>query len=242
MNGQDLRSAVAQVIGERQFGLCQYLNHALRGELTEAGAFNGQPGRQQLFLELVQTIRFSEIVETGTFRGDTAAFMARRSGLPVFSSEASPRHYGYSRTRFAWHRKVHVTLADSRAFLRAHFEKHHHAGTVTFVYLDAHWGPDLPLFEETRILFALASSMVIMIDDFQVPDDPGYAFDSYGIAATLNLQYLRLQDISNARVFFPALRSSEEAGARRGCVVLARAGPVADVLATVRALRPWDAH
>jgi len=100
----------------------------------------------------------------------------------------------------------------------------------------------LPLFEETRILFALASSMVIMIDDFQVPDDPGYAFDSYGIAATLNLQYLRLQDISNARVFFPALRSSEEAGARRGCVVLARAGPVADVLATVRALRPWDAH
>jgi len=239
MARRTLTRAIARVIGEKQFGSCQFLRHALRGELTEAAAFNRQPGRQKLFLDLVRAIRFDEIVETGTFRGDTTAFMASRSGLSVFSSEASPRHFGYSQARFAFDRRVHVVHSDSRAFLRAHFGKPDHAARTAFVYLDAHWGPDLPLFEETRILFALSSTIVVMIDDFQVPDDPGYAFDSYGPAATLNLAYLRLEEIPAVRVFFPALRSSGEAGARRGCVVLAKSGPASDALQSMESLRSW---
>jgi hypothetical protein len=239
MERRTLTRAIARVIGERQFGSCQFLRHALRGEVKDATAFNGQLGRQKLFRDLMRVIRFDEIVETGTFRGDTAAFMALQSGLPVFTSESSPRHYGYSRTRFALDRKVRVAFSDSRAFLRAHFGKRDHAGNRTFVYLDAHWGPDLPLFEETRILFALSSGVVVMIDDFQVPDDRGYAFDSYAPGATLNLEYLRLGEIPEARVFFPALRSSAETGARRGCAVFAKTGPLADALAGLDSLRTW---
>lgn len=100
----------------------------------------------------------------------------------------------------------------------------------------------MPLFEETRLLLASPSPVVVMIDDFAVPDDPGYAFDSYGPSATLNLEYLRLAEIPEARIFFPALRSSEETGARRGCVVLAKAGSMAEVLVTLPSLRPWDAR
>jgi hypothetical protein len=240
MERRTLTRAIARGIGEKQFGSCQFLRHALRGELTEAAAFNGQSGRQKLFLDLMRAIRFDEIVETGTFRGDTAAFMALRSGLPVFTSESSPRHYGYSRTRFVLDPKVRVAFSDSRAFLRAHFGKRDQAGKTAFVYLDAHWGLDLPLFEEIRILFALPSGIVVMIDDFQVPDDPGYSFDSYGPAATLNLEYLRLGEVPEARVFFPALPSSAETGARRGCVVLAKAGPLADALAALDSLRVWS--
>jgi hypothetical protein len=235
-----IRRMVARVIGEENFGRGQCLRHALRGELTETAAFNGQPGRQKLFRDIVQAIRFDEIVETGTFRGDTTAFMARRSGLPVFTSESAPRHFGYSQARFALNRSVHVAFLDSRAFLRTHFGKRDHASSAAFVYLDAHWGPDLPLFEETRILFELSSRIVVMIDDFQVPDDPGYAFDSYGPDATLNLEYLRLKEIPEVRVFLPAVRSSEEAGDCRGCVVLARAGPTAEALASMESLRTWS--
>ena len=235
------RRAIARFIGEEYFGVGQFLRHALRGELTEAAAFNGQPGRQKLFLDLRRAIRFDEIVETGTFRGDTTAFMARRSGVSVFTSESSPRHFGYSRARVALERRVHVAFSDSRAFLKAHFGRREHAQHMAFVYLDAHWGPDLPLFEETRILFALSSSVVVMIDDFQVPDDPGYSFDSYGPAATLNLEYLRLGEVPEARVFFPALSSSEEAGARRGCVVLAKTGPMTEALQAMSSLRIWNA-
>jgi len=240
MEKQTLTRAVARVIGERQFGSCQFLHHALRGKLEEAAAFNGQVGRQRLFLDLMRAIRFDEIVETGTFRGDTAAFMALQSGLPVFTSESSPRHFGYARTRFLVDRKVRVVFSDSRTFLRAHFGKPGHAVKSVFVYLDAHWGPDLPLFEETRILFATSCGIVVMIDDFQVPDDRGYSFDSYGPAATLNLDYLRLGEIPEVRVFFPMLRSSAETGARRGCLVLAKAGPLADALAALDSLRTWS--
>lgn len=242
MEGRILTRAIARAIGERQFDSCQFLRHALRGELAEAAAFNGQPGRQKLFLDLMRAIRFDEIVETGTFRGDTAAFMALRSGLPVFTSESSPRHYGYARTRFPLSRQVSVAFSDSRAFLRAHFGKRDNAARTAFAYLDAHWGPDLPLFEETRIVLALSSGIVVMIDDFQVPDDPGYSFDSYGTAANLNLEYLRLEELPEIRFFFPALRSSAETGARRGCVVLAKAGPLADVLVALDSLRTWSRH
>lgn len=49
-----------------------------------------------------------------------------------------------------------------------------------FAYLDAHWGEDLPLAEKLEIVFSWDSDAIVMIDDFQVPDDPGYAYDDYG--------------------------------------------------------------
>ena len=78
-----------------------------------------------------------------------------------------------------------------------------------------------------------------MIDDFQVPDDPGYGFDDYGEGKVLNLDYLRdvisKFDIS---VFFPICRSEQETGAKRGCVVLAR-GLMADALTKLVTLREF---
>jgi predicted O-methyltransferase YrrM len=236
------RHPIAHIVGERQFGVCQFFRDALRGHPADELAFNCQAGRQRLFLDLVRTLAFDEIIETGTFRGDTTAFMSRESGLPVFTCESSPRHYGYARTRFALKRHIRLVFSDSRAFLRSHFGASTHDGRSAFVYLDAHWGDDLPLLEETRILLTASSASVVMIDDFAVPDDPGYAFDSYGPDATLNLEYLQLRDLPDVRSFFPALRSSQETGARRGYVLLARAGPAADALATLHSVRVWDAR
>jgi hypothetical protein len=232
--------AIAKIMGERQFGACQFLRDALRGGRDAGLAFNRQAGRQRLFLDLVRTLAFDEIIETGTFRGDTTAFMSRQSGLPVFTCESSPRHYGYARMRFALNRDIRLVFSDSRAFLGSHFDAPTHHGRAAFAYLDAHWGENLPLFEETRILLTSMSRIVVMVDDFAVPDDPGYAFDSYGPDATLNLEYLRLRELPDVRIFVPALPSSEETGARRGCVVLARVGAAADALATLQSLRAWN--
>ena len=237
-----VRHAVPRIIGERQFGAAQYLRDRLRGHWGEELAFNGQPGRQRLFLDLARAIRFDEIIETGTFRGDTTAFMARRTGLPVFTCESSPRHFGYSQARFAFSRKIRIAHSDSRIFLRAHLGGEDDDVATTFAYLDAHWGTDLPLFAETRILLARSARIVVMIDDFEVPDDPGYGFDSYGPAATLNLDYLRLTELPAVQIFFPALRSIEEGGARRGCVVLAQEGPMTEAVATLESLRRWIAR
>jgi hypothetical protein len=75
-----------------------------------------------------------------------------------------------------------------------------------------------------EIIFSACPNAVVMIDDFRVPDDPGYGYDDYGPGRVLDCQYLE----SAARrhglvILYPALPSAEETGSRRGCVVLAKA-------------------
>ena len=66
-----------------------------------------------------------------------------------------------------------------------------YTGTVTLFYLDAHWGKRLPLADEMRVVAGAFPRCVIAIDDFMVPDDPGYAFDDYGPGKRLDLDYVK---------------------------------------------------
>ena len=68
---------------------------------------------------------------------------------------------------------VHVELKDSRNFLRDLRQSEPAAKTV-FFYLDAHWYDDLPLAEEMDLIGSYWKNYVILIDDFQVPDDRNY--------------------------------------------------------------------
>src|SRR5277367_1440023 len=64
------------------------------------GAFNGQARRQTLFDQLLRELKIVTIVETGTFRGTSTAYMAK-TGLPVFSSELRPCYFHYASLRLA---------------------------------------------------------------------------------------------------------------------------------------------
>jgi hypothetical protein len=59
------------------------------------GPFNGQARRQAIFDDLVKQLKIVAIVETGTFRGTSTAYMAK-AGLPVFSCELDLRFFHYS--------------------------------------------------------------------------------------------------------------------------------------------------
>jgi hypothetical protein len=61
----------------------------------------------------------------------------------------------------------------------------------------------------------------MMIDDFEVPDDPGYQFDNYGERKVLTAAYL-LPSIQSFKAVgaYPSLASECESGGRRGCIVL----------------------
>src|SRR5947209_5803157 len=63
------------------------------------GPLNGQCGRQQLVIDLMQAIRFTHIIETGTYRGTTTEYLARVSGLPTYSVELTKYNYHYARYR-----------------------------------------------------------------------------------------------------------------------------------------------
>lgn len=187
----------------------------VRGSGTEfGGPLNGQQGRQEIVRDLFSTA-FDFVVETGTFRGESTAFLASLCDCLVYSVEANPRYFHFSRLRHKKHPRISVHLGDSRAFLGSLAD----AG-VGFFYLDAHWDEDLPLWDELRIIGKKWDRFVIMIDDFQVPGDSGYAFDDYG--PDKRLVHDLLPEVPGVSVYCPAIPSHRETGHRRGCAVISR--------------------
>ena len=60
----------------------------------------------------------------------------------------------------------------------------------TLFYLDAHGQNSLPLHDEVELAVAHFAKAILLIDDFAVPDDPGYGFNNYGPDKRLTLEYL----------------------------------------------------
>jgi hypothetical protein len=199
------------------------------------GPFNGQLRRQEMVAHLLRTLPFRAVVETGTYRGETTAFLRKVSGLPVFSVERNRYFFGIARRRFGDDPGVQVVLSDSRHALRSWAGDEQLAGPTLF-YLDAHWSEDVPLRDELSIIHQGWTDWVAIVDDFKVPDDPGYGYDQYR-EVSLELDYLRLDRLAPIRVFWPSARSESETGARRGCAVLVPIGPLVAKVSEVPHLR-----
>jgi hypothetical protein len=246
-----------QAVGllQQTVGMIDYLRAPELG--AEWGPFNGQTARQALFVEIVTNTKPQALIETGTSLGATTALMSQ-TGLPVFSIELYPRHYGFARARFWRKRNIKLLHDDSRTGLRRLFDGPLQAlaGHTLFFYLDAHghvFGDDLPLAEELDIVFRWCPSAVVMIDDFAVPNDAGYGYDDYGPGRALVFDYIRPAIVEHRlRAFFPSTPSVADypstpmaaAGLvipgrlRRGCVVLVKEARHAPVLASMPLLRP----
>lgn len=200
------------------------------------GPFNGQQGRAEILRQILKCTDFQAVVETGTFRGTTTVFLRRASGLPVYTIEALPRSFYYARQRFKSESGIHHEIGDSRPFLE-NLGRTRELGGSVFFYLDAHWHEDLPLYEEMQIIARYWENPVIMIDDFEVPDDPAYDFDDYGPGKRLSVSYLPEEVRRDFCLFWPNMPGEEESGLHRGCVVICRQGPTVEKLAELSVLR-----
>ena len=198
------------------------------------GVLNGQVGRREIVSEILTTIPFTAVIETGTYRGASTGFFCELTDQPVHSVEAVPRFHHYAARRLSEYPNARLTIGDSRTFLT---ELVNEVESPVFIYLDAHWYDDLPLADELRIIAASGIRAVILIDDFAVSDDLGYSYDDYGPARALVPEYLdAIGEISDWDRFSPSLHSAEETGGRRGCVVLTHPDLTAEVsqLTTLR--------
>jgi hypothetical protein len=237
-----LYSQCKKLVGPFRLGMLEYLL-GRRSKDPFGGPFNGQKARQDLFRHLLRACRPAVIVETGTYLGSSTEFMAERSGLPVFSVEADARNYGFAKMRLRKRDNVKLSLGDSRQFIMKFIdaEAPKYAGHPLLFYLDAHWGEDLPLFEEIAKIFFSCAQAIVMIDDFQVPDDDGYGYDNYGVGKALTREYIvPLVSQFQLAEFYPRTRSDVESGHRRGCVVLARNPSLIDALSRTLLLRRWE--
>jgi len=212
-----MKTWLANHLPQSFIGAVDYYGHPERWD-SWGGPFNGQCFRQMIFIDLVRACKFDAIVETGTYRGSTTLFLALNSGgAPVYTSETNTRVFELARRRLRAIPNVHMYNTDSRQFLST---INLADNGCSFFYLDAHWLEDLPLAEETELIARKSPSFVIMIDDFQVPNDPGYGYDDYGPGKSLSLRDFPFDSDPRFVPYFPARHSTEESGVRRGCIVL----------------------
>ncbi len=182
------------------------------------GPFNGQLARQEMVKELFRTFALEVVVETGTFRGTSTEFFRNLTDAPIYTVEALPRFFYYSRRRFKEDQRTHIYLDDSRRFLRTLAVDPAVPKKQAFFYLDAHVHDDLPVREEVATIAENWTEYVVVIDDFQVPGDPGYGFGDYGPGNQLTADHL--PSAGGFLVLYPKTPASEETGRRRGCCVL----------------------
>jgi hypothetical protein len=183
------------------------------------GVLNGQRVRQSIFHRILTEIAIGQIIETGTFRGTTTEYFAK-AGIPIHSIEVSGKFWQYSKLRLRSLDNVTLYHGSSISQLPEICRRLTTLESPTFVYLDAHWNDYLPLRDEIEILSELLPKSVIMIDDFEVPEDRGYRFDDYGAGNRISLEYLRGAKIASPLfTYFPALSANEETGEKRGMCV-----------------------
>jgi hypothetical protein len=190
------------------------------------GPLNGQQVRQQTVRDLAEDIGCVElVVETGSFRGYSTGFLQRTFRCRVWTVESNRRWYAHTRARFLLNRRVTVRHGDSRDQLRQ-LATSVTRDEVVFAYLDAHWEKELPLRGELSIIASTWRQVAIMIDDFEVADDPGYGygFDDYGRGKALTAEYLAASAVADWQMFYPAAPSVEENPPRRGCCLLVSPG------------------
>jgi hypothetical protein len=196
------------------------------------GPLNGQRGRQALVRRLIDELKPTAVIETGTYRGTTTEFLHELADAPVYSVEVNPRFYGYAKRRLAGRRRLDLRLGDSRAFLRNLAADPTVPKERVFFYIDSHWGAAVPLTEELRIVAQAWRDPVILIDDIEVPDDPGYECLD-GIGGRISMDYLPHEEFAGFEILLPELPSAEETGSPTGCIVLVERGRRDAFLATM---------
>ncbi|MGA3310592.1 MAG: hypothetical protein ABSD08_18570 [Xanthobacteraceae bacterium] len=227
------------ILGDTLTGAIDYYRFP-RARRHWGGPFNGQERRQELIRALIRTFKPVAIIETGTYLGTTTEFLAG-TGIRVFSVEGNARFYGFARARLWRKRNVTLRRGDSRVALRAFFAgpSRPRKDQTVFAYLDAHWNDDLPLGDELDLMFSNCPAAVVMVDDFQVPHDPTYAYDDYGPGKRLAPEYIEHAVAAHSlAAFYPSAPAAADTGLRRGCVVLARRDVHGERLASLAELRP----
>lgn len=199
---------------------------------------NSQPARIEVVRQIIVRCKIARIVETGTFLGATTEFFAQYN-VPIVTVEINPKFASQSRARLARWSNVDLRISDSVCVLQDLAREIADRSQPTLFYLDAHWPNHLPLREETELAIGNFAKAVLLIDDFAVPDDPGYAFDDYGPGKRLDIEYLLAAKVPPLQIFFPSTPSHREGGARRGCVVATANSEIAAMLADIALLRHW---
>lgn len=198
--------------------------------LTKYPPLNGQERRREAMVALLKAIDPEEIIETGTFFGSTTLLFGEQTDCRVYTVDIN-RFFSLAARIRAWRRpRIRMMAGESMKLLKER-QRAGAGSRRTFFYLDAHWGENLPLREEVQFILKYWTETLICIDDFRVPDDPGYRFDRYG-DKRLEWDYLQLDQGDMMDVYYPTAPSDSDTGLKRGVIYLAVGADVRERVAS----------
>ena len=197
---------------------CFFTHFAIRiaGRLWWTQHFNGQVKRFDFISACLSEGRFTDVIETGTFLGNSTIALASLSESRIHSIEINPRFFRVAKERIDSnyeHLDIKLYQGSSDVVLRQILDELNPDQAVLFLYLDAHWGNKLPLFSEIEALNRWGGKFIAVIDDFEILEDSGYGFDQYG-DQVVGRSLIPLT--KQTRLYRLRAPSFQETGSRRG--------------------------
>lgn len=138
-------------------------------KLVQVSAFNNDSVVSDTVVQLVKDLNIDCIIETGTFRGTTTAFLSETfSTLPIYTIEVDFKMYLQAEANLESYPNIKMLLGSSEKVLEVLLPQLKDKRIL--FYLDAHWEEYWPLLDEFEAIRKTAKdNCCIVIDDFKVP-------------------------------------------------------------------------
>jgi len=152
------------------------LPHDLKKECG-LSAFNSAPEIAIFITYLKNLYQMDVAVETGTFKGNTSAFLSFIFD-EVHTIEISEKNFLEAEAFLEKHPNIHCHLGGSETVLQELLPTLEDKRVL--FYLDAHWNEFWPLLDEIRAIGKThRDHCIIVIDDFKVPGRKDIPYDAY---------------------------------------------------------------
>jgi len=172
-----------------RFGILPHVDSLRRLAETNRWIENGctgvapPPVKRKILMAYLRTFSLTQFIETGTYLGDTLAYIARDKRIQCSSIELADRYFQDARDRFAAYPNVKLFHGDSGALLPDLVRQ---LKSPALFWLDGHYSGgetarsvlDTPISAELHsILESPVRNHVVLVDDVRCFDGKhGYPF------------------------------------------------------------------
>jgi hypothetical protein len=166
--------------------------------------------------EIINRVKPSIIIETGTFMGNTTKFFTKFN-IPLVGIEKNEEFYQKTLETVGVCSHFQLLHGDSPTILDQNYEVL--KNKKIFAYLDAHWGGGYTLERELEFMVKLLIKPVLAIHDFYNPNHPEYGFDCHdGHAYTYDFYKSYFDRIYNSNYNY--YYNNKATGAKQGIIYL----------------------
>ena len=138
-------------------------------KVVRVSAFNNDSVVSDTVVKLINDLKIECIIETGTFRGKTTAFLSETfPNLDIYTIEVNFKNFLEAEQNLKPYKNITLICGSSEKKLEELLPTL--KGKRLLFYLDAHWEEYWPLLDEFEAIRKNAKDMCcIVIDDFKVP-------------------------------------------------------------------------